>query len=81
LRSLRLAAPPYASAATFHPVFLYELVWDLALAAVLVRAHRARRIPPPGLFALHVAGYSAGRMRLELLRVDPPPRPPAGLPA
>jgi prolipoprotein diacylglyceryltransferase len=73
LRSLRRAAPPVRERRDLSSRLLYELVWDLALAAVLVRAHRARRIPPPGLFALHVAGYSAGRMGLELLRVDPPP--------
>ena len=30
-----------------------------------------RRIRPPGLFALYVAGYSLGRIGEELLRVDP----------
>lgn len=32
---------------------------------------RWRRIAPPGLFALYVAGYSAFRMFEETLRVDP----------
>ena len=30
-----------------------------------------RRIRPPGLFALYVAGYSAFRIFAELIRVDP----------
>jgi prolipoprotein diacylglyceryltransferase len=30
-----------------------------------------RRIRPPGLFALYVAGYSLGRIFEELIRVDP----------
>jgi prolipoprotein diacylglyceryl transferase len=63
--------PGYAGDATFHPTFLYEIVWDLALAAALVRLGHRRRIRPPGLFALYVAGYSLGRMGEELLRVDP----------
>ena len=61
----------YAHEATFHPTFLYEIVWNLALAAVLVRLGQRRAIRPPGLFALYVAGYSAFRIVEELLRVDP----------
>ena len=61
----------YAGQATFHPTFLYELIWDLALAAALVWLGRRRDIRPPGLFALYVAGYSAFRIFEELLRVDP----------
>ena len=61
----------YAQYATFHPTFLYELVWNLLLAAALVWLGRHRRIRAPGLFALYVAGYSLGRVGEELLRVDP----------
>jgi prolipoprotein diacylglyceryl transferase len=61
----------YAQYATFHPTFLYELIWDLLLAGLLVRLGRRRAIRPPGLFALYVAGYSLGRIGEELLRVDP----------
>jgi prolipoprotein diacylglyceryl transferase len=58
----------YAHDATFHPTFLYEIVWNLALAALLVGL--GRRVRPPGLFALYVSGYSLGRIGEELLRVD-----------
>jgi len=61
----------YADQATFHPTFLYEIVWNLALAAALVWLGRRREIRPPGLFALYVAGYSAFRIFEETLRVDP----------
>jgi prolipoprotein diacylglyceryl transferase len=61
----------YAHATTFHPTFLYELIWNLALAALLVCLGRRRTIRAPGLFALYVAGYSLGRIGEELLRVDP----------
>jgi prolipoprotein diacylglyceryl transferase len=63
--------PGYEHFATFHPTFLYELVWNLALAAFLVWLGHHRRIRPPGLFALYVAGYSFARIGEELLRVDP----------
>jgi prolipoprotein diacylglyceryl transferase len=61
----------YEADPTFHPTFLYELVWDLTLAAALVWLGRSREIRPPGLFALYVAGYSAFRIFEELLRIDP----------
>ena len=61
----------YAQYATFHPTFLYELIWNLLLAGVLVWLGRHRRIRAPGLFALYVAGYSFARIGEELLRVDP----------
>jgi prolipoprotein diacylglyceryl transferase len=61
----------YLHYATFQPTFLYELVWNLLLAAALVWLGRRRNIKPPGLFALYVAGYSFARIGEELLRVDP----------
>jgi prolipoprotein diacylglyceryl transferase len=61
----------YAQYATFHPTFLYELIWNLLLAGALVWLGKRRTIRPPGLFALYVAGYSFARMGEELLRVDP----------
>lgn len=61
----------YEDQATFHPTFLYEALWVLALAGVLLLVERRRTIRPPGLFALYVAGYCLGRLWIELLRVDP----------
>ena len=61
----------YERFATFQPTFLYELIWNLALAAFLVALGKRRRVAPPGLFALYVAGYSGFRIFEELLRVDP----------
>src|SRR5215211_4328384 len=63
--------PGYENYATFHPTFLYELIWNLGLAGALVWLGHHRRIRPPGLFALYVAGYSGFRIFEELLRVDP----------
>lgn len=60
----------YASYATFQPTFLYEIVWNLLLAAALVQLGRRAKIKPPGLFALYVAGYSAFRIFEETVRID-----------
>jgi prolipoprotein diacylglyceryl transferase len=60
----------YTQYATFQPTFLYEIIWNLSLAAVLIWLGRKRKFRPPGLFALYVAGYSAFRMFEETLRID-----------
>jgi hypothetical protein len=55
---------------TFQPTFLYELIWDLALAGFLIWLGHHAKIKLWGLFALYVAGYSAFRIFEESLRVD-----------
>ena len=62
--------PGYTQYGTFQPSFLYELIFDLLLAAALVWLGHHRRIRPPGLFALYVAGYSAYRIFEETIRID-----------
>jgi prolipoprotein diacylglyceryl transferase len=56
---------------TFHPTFLYELLWNLAAAAVVVWADRRFRLGHGRAFALYVATYCLGRLWIELLRTDP----------
>jgi prolipoprotein diacylglyceryl transferase len=62
--------PGYAQYATFQPTFLYEIIWNLLLAAALVWLDNRRKVRPPGLFPLYVAGYSAFRIFEETLRID-----------
>jgi prolipoprotein diacylglyceryl transferase len=62
--------PGYEHFSTFQPTFLYEILWNLSLAAFLVWLGRTRRVKAPGLFALYVAGYSGFRMFEETLRID-----------
>ena len=61
----------YFADTTFHPTFLYELLYDLAGVGLLIWIGSRFRIRPPGLFALYVAYYTFGRTFEELLRVDP----------
>jgi prolipoprotein diacylglyceryl transferase len=61
----------YIDNATFHPTFLYELLWDVAGVLLLLWVARRFRIKAPGLFCLYVAYYCFGRFFEELLRVDP----------
>ena len=62
--------PGFEHYATFQPTFLYEIIWNLSLAGFLVWLGHHRKIRPPGLFALYVAGYSALRVFEETLRID-----------
>jgi prolipoprotein diacylglyceryl transferase len=55
---------------TFHPTFLYELVWNLAAAVVLVLLDRRLRLGHGKVFALYVLLYTAGRFWIEALRID-----------
>ena len=63
--------PGYEAHETFHPTFLYELIYDTVLAGVLILIGWRFRIRPPGLFALYVSFYTFGRFFEELLRIDP----------
>jgi prolipoprotein diacylglyceryl transferase len=56
--------------ATFQPSFLYELIWDIALALFLIWLGHHAKIKPWGLFALYVAGYSGYRIFEESIRID-----------
>ena len=61
----------YEQFTTFHPTFLYELLWNLGVAALVIWADRRFRLGHGRAFALYVAGYCAGRGWIEYLRIDP----------
>jgi prolipoprotein diacylglyceryl transferase len=61
----------YANVATFHPTFLYEGLWNLALMGALLAIDRRRTLRPGNLFVLYVGGYFLGRLWVEALRIDP----------
>ncbi len=63
--------PGYEQYATFHPTFLYEFVWNLGVAGLLIWADRRFRLGHGRVFALYVAAYTAGRAWIEYLRIDP----------
>lgn len=55
----------------FHPTFLYEMLWNLAAAAVLIWADRRFRLGHGRVFWLYVVLYTSGRVWIEALRIDP----------
>ena len=73
----------HLDAATFHPTFLYEALWNVALCAVLLlwdrrrrardqsEAHDGRRAgDPASILAVYALGYGLGRLWIEALRID-----------
>ncbi len=70
---VKALAAGYMPDTLFHPTFLYESLWNLALAAVLVvigRRWQNKRYPER-LLAVYVLGYGIGRLWIEGLRIDP----------
>ncbi|ASY13411.1 prolipoprotein diacylglyceryl transferase [Candidatus Nanopelagicus hibericus] len=63
----------YEEFATFHPTFLYELLWCLLIAFLLIKLPgflNSISRNPGDIFALYIAGYTAGRFWIEALRID-----------
>jgi prolipoprotein diacylglyceryl transferase len=55
---------------TFHPTFLYEALWDVGVAVLVIWADRRFRLSHGRAFALYVAAYCVGRLWIEMLRID-----------
>jgi prolipoprotein diacylglyceryl transferase len=62
--------PGYERFSTFHPTYLYECLWDLGAAGLVVWADRRFRLGHGRAFALYVMAYTAGRAWIEYLRID-----------
>lgn len=60
----------YEDVETFHPTFLYEALWNLALVGFLLWLDRRDVLRPGRLFAVYVLGYASGRIWIEALRID-----------
>jgi prolipoprotein diacylglyceryl transferase len=63
-------AAGYPPGTLFHPTFLYELLWDLGVAAVLVWAGRRWRWGHGQTFFAYMTLYCLGRVWIEALRID-----------
>ena len=65
-----IKADPTVLCGTYHPTFLYEILWNVGVALLVVWADRRFRLGHGRAFALYVAGYTAGRGWIEMLRID-----------
>jgi prolipoprotein diacylglyceryltransferase len=57
-------------AAHYQPTFLYESLWDVAIAFLLLYLDRRYRLGRGNVMALYVMGYTTGRVWIEALRTD-----------
>lgn len=63
----------FESYSTFHPTFLYELLWCLVVAVLLIKLPgflKQITSKQGDVFALYILGYTAGRVWIETLRID-----------
>jgi len=58
----------YLQFETFHPTFLYETIWCLLVAALLIWL--TPKLKAGQSFAIYVALYCVGRFAIESLRID-----------
>jgi prolipoprotein diacylglyceryl transferase len=58
----------YKTFETFHPTFLYELIWCTIVAVILIM--RGKKLLPGQVFTAYVGLYSAGRLLIETIRID-----------
>lgn len=65
--------PQYADQATYHPLFLYELIYNLINMSVLLWVDRRyfRKLQDGDILLLYLVIYPLGRFFLEFLRLDP----------
>lgn len=65
--------PGYQDVAYYHPLFLYESLWNFANVGLLLwlgRRHQ-ERLKAGDLFLVYLIVYPIGRFLLEFLRLDP----------
>ena len=62
----------YEDVATFHPVFLYEAIWDVTVFCILglLWGFLHRRFHPGAVVAAYLCLYGIGRFAIEGLRID-----------
>lgn len=60
----------YEAVQTFHPTFLYESLWLVGIALVVVWADRRFTMGHGRVFALYIVLYCVGRGWIESLRID-----------
>ena len=60
----------YVVGTLFHPTFLYEALWNLALAGLIIGLGTRIVLKRGRWFAVYVLGYGTGRLWVESLRID-----------
>ncbi|MFI5492104.1 prolipoprotein diacylglyceryl transferase [Actinoplanes sp. NPDC051859] len=54
----------------YHPTFLYEMIWNVGVAGLVLLLDRKFKFGRGRAFALYVMAYTVGRCWIEMLRID-----------
>ncbi len=65
----------------FHPLFLYEIIWNVVGVAIILLLERRINLRWGRAFGLYLIWYGLGRSWLEAIRIDPSSDAPLGIPA
>jgi len=65
----------------FHPLFLYEMIWNLVGVAIILLVERRFALRWGKAFAVYLVWYGLGRSWLEAIRIDPTSDVWLGIPA
>lgn len=69
-RALVQDGEPMLEPGLYHPTFLYELLWNVGVALLVLYLGRRLSLGRGRAFALYVMAYTAGRFWIETLRID-----------
>nr|WP_232711562.1 prolipoprotein diacylglyceryl transferase [Microbacterium lacus] len=70
-----------AEGTLFHPLFLYEMIWNLVGVAIILLLERRIALRWGKAFAVYLIWYGLGRSWLEAIRIDPTSDGLFGIPA
>jgi prolipoprotein diacylglyceryl transferase len=68
--ALTIDGEPVTKAGLYHPTFLYEAIWDIGVAVLVLLLDRRYKFGRGRAFALYVMAYTVGRCWIEMLRID-----------
>ncbi|MFC9791025.1 prolipoprotein diacylglyceryl transferase [Streptomyces sp. NPDC127584] len=68
--ALKITESANREAGLYHPTFLYESLWCVGVAFLVIWADRRFKLGHGRAFALYVAAYCVGRAWIEYMRVD-----------
>jgi prolipoprotein diacylglyceryl transferase len=82
IESTNVAFPPGLPAGTlFHPLFLYEIIWNLIGVGIVLAFERRFVLRWGRAFGVYLIWYGLGRSWLEAIRIDPTSDVFLGIPA
>lgn len=61
----------YTPGTLFHPTFLYEIIWNLAIVGLILYLDKKHVFKGGQVMFLYIMGYTFGRFWIEMIRIEP----------